>query len=56
MKAQLHNGIYTDTSKCFMCSKSSICYVSKMNLLLVQCVFKGECDLKNLYNDKIFKL
>lgn len=56
MKAQLQNKIYTDTSKCFMCRESSICYLSKMNLLLAQCVFKGECDLKNLYNDKILKL
>lgn len=56
MKAQLHNRIYTQTSKCFMCSEPHIYYTSGMNLLLVRCAFKGKCDLKNLYNDKIFKL
>lgn len=56
MKAQLHNRIYTETSECFMCSEPHISYLSRMNLLLVRCAFRGECDLKNLYNDKIFKL
>lgn len=56
MKVQLRNRIYTDTLQCFRCSRQKICYNAWKDLMLVRCVFKGKCDLKNLYNDKIFKL
>jgi hypothetical protein len=56
MKVQLRNRIYTGALECFICSEPQICYIPIQNLMLARCVFRGECDLKNLYNDKIFKL
>ena len=56
MKVQLYDRTYVDVLQCFICNKSRICYNRTLNLTLVRCTFKGKCNLKNLYNNKIFNL
>lgn len=59
MKIQLRNLVYRQAiAKCFICSESRMDGggLGGPNLIL-RCVHTGEkCDLKNLYNDKIFNL
>jgi hypothetical protein len=57
MKVHLQNNVYNQrTPECFTCSGSLFKWVPTVDLVLVQCAFKGKCDLKNLHDDKIFKL
>lgn len=57
MKIQSQNNVYKPrTSECFLCSASIFEWVPAVDLILVRCTFKGKCDLKNLHDDKIFKL
>lgn len=56
MKVHSQNNVYKQrTPECFTCSGSLFKWVPTVNLVLVQCALK-ECDLKNLHDDKIFKL
>jgi hypothetical protein len=57
MKVYSQNNVYNQrTPECFTCSGSLFKWVPTVNLVLVQCAFKGKCDLKNLHDNKIFKL
>lgn len=59
MKVQSRNLVYRKALvKCFMCNASRLdSRLGSPNLILLRCINTSEkCDLKNLYNDKIFKL
>lgn len=57
MKVHSQNNVYKQRIPgCFTCSGALFKWVPIVDLVLVQCTVKGKCDLKNLHDDKIFKL
>ena len=58
MKISFRNTVHRKIiEQCFICNRSHFSIIPSSNLIHIRCLADEEdCDLGNLYNDKIFKL
>lgn len=58
MKLQSRNLVYRRvTAECFVCNKSRFGSIPNKPQMFILCKdYENKCPIRNLYNDKIFKL